>query len=200
MLTRELESFRDSVVTPRMMELLSNTEIPDGACYIDDLKVSFLDGRSCGHETLIEASGLSFQDGQVKAYRFSECDLSLNDFLAAHKDCVFLSDGSLLVSDELQEMELRTVIRNRQDCEKLFPEMNSQVDKNIEFWSLVFEKMKHLFRDQEKESQTTRKLSLNEQISHASEITKNHLAPQTQSILDHITEFSTNANSIDPER
>lgn len=150
MLTRELESFRDSVVTPHMMELFSNTEIPDGACY--------------------------------------------------NKDCVFLSDGSLLVSDELQEMELRTVIRNRQDCEKLFPEMNSQVDKNIEFWSLVFEKMKHLFRDQGKESQATRKLSLNEQISHASEITKNHLAPQTQSILDHITEFSTNANSIDPER
>lgn len=164
---RDLEYFRDHVAIPRMMQLFENTEIPEGACYIDDLQVSYLDGRNCGHESLIEASGLSYKGGKVEKYHFSECDISLNDFLVSHKDCVFLSDGQLLVADELQEMELRTYIRNKQDCEKLFPLMKCEQDMKYEFTSIVYEKMKYLLNTQEKEVPAADKPSLDERINKA---------------------------------
>lgn len=164
---RDLESFRDYVANPRMLQIFEKTELPEGVCYIDTLNVSFLDGRSCGHETLIEASGLIFKSGNVEEYQFSECDISLNDFLSSHKNYVFLSDGSLFVSDELAEMELRTLIRNLQICEKLFSEMKCHEDMNIEPASLFYEKMKYLFKTKGKESPVLNKPSLDAQIANS---------------------------------
>lgn len=166
---RDMEHFRDTVAMPTMMRLFENTFIPDGACYIDNLEIHFLDGRSCGHESLIEASGLAYRDGRVEEYRFSECDISVDEFLAAHKDCHFLTDGKLLVSDELEDMELRTRIRSMRGCERLFPLLRTQEEMAVDFGSAEYEKMKHLLNIQQIKSLGHESPSLNDAIDKARE-------------------------------
>ena len=135
---RDLRQFRDQVAMPRMLQIFENTPIPDGACYINNLEIRFLDGNNCGYDTLIEASGLSYRDGRVEEYRFSELDVSFEEFLAAHKDSLFVWDGNLVVSDELEKLELHARLCNRQECEKLFPLMKCPEEMRLEFEPIGF--------------------------------------------------------------
>lgn len=148
---RDLEEFRDSVANPRMEQLIESTQIPEGACYINQLEVSFLDGRSCGQESLIEATGLLYQDGKVEKYHFSELDIGMDEFLAKHEGAVFVAGGSLHITDELEQMDLRTNLGNSRECGKLFPQMSYTQEMIVEDTPLSFEKMKHLLQTQQKE-------------------------------------------------
>lgn len=93
MTPEELKRFKEEVADPRMREIFDNTVIPEGACFIDKVEIGFLDGRSCGFESVIEASGLQYADGKVQEYQYSETDVSVDEFVEAHKGCSFISDG-----------------------------------------------------------------------------------------------------------
>lgn len=164
---RDLQQFRDQVAMPRMMQLFENTPIPDGARYIDNLKVCFLDGNNCGYDFLIEASGLSYRNGKVEEYRFSELDVSFGEFLASHQDCLFVWDGDLVVSNELEKLELRARLCNRQECEKLFHFMKCPEEMRVDYEPIGFEKMKHLLKTQEKEAATEKLPPLGEAMGKA---------------------------------
>ena len=141
----ELMVFKENIAVPRMMEIFEKTEIPEGLCIIDNAKISFLDGRSCGHETLMEASGLVYKDGKVSQYSYEELDVSVADFVEAHKGAVLLLDGKFQVFDELQEMDIQTVIRSLDCCIKVFPELEKLNDLEFDGPSFVWEKMKFLY-------------------------------------------------------
>ena len=163
----DLRHFRDQVAMPRMMQLFENTPIPDGARYIDSLKVCLLDGNNCGYDSLIEASGLSYRNGKVEEYRFSELDVSFGEFLTAHKDSLFVWDGDLVVSNVLEKMELRARLCNRQECETLFPFMKCPEEMHLEFEPIGFEKMKYLLKTQEKEKAAEKLPPLGEAMGKA---------------------------------
>lgn len=141
----ELIAFRDKVALPKLLELFENTQIPDGACYIDKVAINLLDGRSCGCETQYRASGYQYKDGQVTKYEFDETDIDLGAFCEVHKDCIFVTDGKLIVSDELCEMELNTVLRNINVCGKLFPELANIPEMNMAHAPVPYYKMEHLY-------------------------------------------------------
>lgn len=144
----DLKEFRDNVATPRMMELFEKTQIPEGTCYIDHLEISFLDGRSHGADSRIQASGMVYRDGKVEEYHYDECDVDLSEFYAEHKDCIFISDAPLRVGDELAEMDLNSVIRNIGQCERIFHQFKAPDDIKMEMVSIGYEKMNHLLSAQ----------------------------------------------------
>ena len=146
MLVRELEEFRDRVAIPRMQKLLDSITIPEGMCCIDNLDISFYDGRSCGTDSEIKASGLRYQNGKVEAYQYDEYDVSVGEFAAAHNDCVFISDGKLCIWNELEETEIRSLIRNLDSCAQLFPELKESANINIRTDVMEYVKMQHLYK------------------------------------------------------
>jgi len=156
----DLKEFRDNVAMPRMMQLFENTQIPEGACYIDNLEFGFLDGRSCGVDSHILASGLVYRDGRAEKYVYDEYDVDLNTFFVAHKDCIFVSGGRLRVEDELDEIDMSTRIRNIGTCQKAFSWFDVLPNINIRMVSDEYEKLKYLLENQ---PQT----SLDEQIGVA---------------------------------
>lgn len=146
----DLKEFRDNVAMPRMKQLFDNTEIPDGACYIDKLELEFLDGRSCGVDSHVLASGLVYNDGQAEKYTYDEYDVDFNDFFTTHKDCIFISDGPLCICDELDEMDLHTRIRNIDNCKKIFSWLDVSSEIKVEMTSIQYEKLKYLLENQQK--------------------------------------------------
>ena len=164
----DLIQFRDTVAIPCMMKLFEKTSIPDGTCYIDNLEISILDGRNCGFDSRIQASGLSYRNGVAEKYLYDECDVVLSDFLAKHKDTIFISDGSLRICDELEELDLSTRIRNIRDCGRFFYWLESPKEIKIELVSIQYEKLKYLLAQRERESQVKCSSSVDAQISNAS--------------------------------
>lgn len=144
----DLIRFRDEVATPRMTELFEKTQIPEGTCYIDNLEVSFLDGRSVGVENRIQASGMVFRAGKAEVYHYDECDVDLSEFYAGHKDYIFISDAPLRVSDDLAEMDLHTVMRNINACERIFHQFKAPEEIKMEMVSVPYEKMKSLLSNE----------------------------------------------------
>lgn len=156
----DLKVFRDNVAMPRMMQLFVNTEIPDGACYIDNLELGFLDGRSYGVDSHIMASGLVYRDGRAEKYTYNDYNVDFNDFFTLHKDCIFISDGKLRINDDMDEMDLYTKIRNIETCKKIFPWLDISSEIKVEMTSIQYEKVKYLLENQQK-------TSLDEQIGVA---------------------------------
>lgn len=154
----ELKTFKKAVAEPRMKQIFANTEIPKGMVYINELGVSFLDGRSCGFETRIVASGYEYKDGKVCEYCYDELDVSFDEFVRLHKNAVFSADGDFKVEDELDNLSVRTNIGNHSRCAVLFPDLTVAKELNIESRSLEGLKMEALYAD---------KVSLDEKISEA---------------------------------
>ncbi len=140
----DLKEFRDNVAQPLMMELFEKTNIPDGTCYIDNIEISFLDGRNCGFESRIQASGMVYLNGKAQEYHYEDLDVETSDFFLEHQDCIFVTDGSLRVVDELDEMDLTARIRNLRECERIFHQFTCPDNLKMEMISIEYEKMKHL--------------------------------------------------------
>lgn len=155
--------YRNEAPSPLMQRLFDKTQIPEGTCYIDHLEISSLDGRSCGFESYIRASGLKYLNGRAEQYLYEEYDVPLKDFFAQHADCIFLSDGALQFHDEVGEMSLSTVIRNIKAGERLFPWFESPADLTMEMTSVAYEKLCHLHDEAQKSAP-----SLSDKISSAS--------------------------------
>jgi len=161
----ELRQFSDTVATPRLMELFEKTVIPDGTCFIDSLEISFFDGRSFGVESQIKASGLLYREGTVESYSYDECDIDIDDFMAEHKDCFFVSDGLLRIMDEIAELEVSSKIRNIGKCSEFFFQLSAPKELKIESSSIMYEKMKYLLH----EGNANSKAPLSEQIDTAAQ-------------------------------
>lgn len=155
--------YRNEAPSPLMQRLFDKTQIPEGTCYIDHLEISSLDGRSCGFESYIRASGLKYLNGRAEQYLYEEYDVPLKDFFAQHADCIFLSDGALQVNDQVQELSLNTVIRNIGASAKLFHWMESPTDLTMEMATVAYEKLCYLFDEAPKAA-----TSLSDKISSAS--------------------------------
>lgn len=185
----DLKEFRDNVAMPRMMQLFANTEIPDGACYIDNLEFGFLDGRSCGVDSHILASGLVYRDGRAEKYVYDEYDVDFNSFFLAHKDCVFISDGKLRINDDLDEMELNTRIRNIEACKKFFPWFDISSEIKYEMSSIQYEKAKYLFENGNLSSQN----EINESFSSLDSKIDNAKAQQKEAEISFGTKEIENS-------
>ena len=140
----DLTEFRDNIANPRLLQLFEKTSIPEAARYIDKLEFSSLDGRNCGFDSRIQASGLCYHNGRAEEYVYDECDVELADFFAEHQDCVFISDGSLRIYDELAEMDLSTRIRNMGACDRFFHWFESPKDFAPVLTSIEYEKLCYL--------------------------------------------------------
>lgn len=168
---RDLHWFRDNIAIPRMQQLLYNTTIPEGYCCITSLDISILDGRSCGVDSILRAEGLLFRNGKVEPYSFETYDFESTDFFQRHASSIFLSDGKLHISGELEEMEINTVLRNLDTCAGLFPELRPAASMNVERSPLEYLKMQKLLED-------AKKAELNAKIDSILAKRKEHPTPQ----------------------
>lgn len=164
MLIRELESFKHEIADPRIKELLENTEIPDGMCCIDNLDISFLDGRSCGIDYSIMASGYFYKNGIVNKYLYDEFDIPVSKFAELHKDCVFIAEGSLSVWHQLDDTEINSKICHLNSCSKMYTELSEAGTLDIKRNCIEYMKMAHLY-----DSEHNKYVSLSERISSASD-------------------------------
>lgn len=163
----ELKSFKENVADPRMKEIFDRTKVPEGLCVINNLLISYLDGRNCGYDSMIEASGLKYNNGKVEKYSYEEMDVSVAEFAKNHKDCIFLLDGKLQVTNELQEMEIHTVMRGLflSGLPKMYPELEELYGLNFDEPTFEWEKMKHLYSSELKEKSNEK--DLDKQILNA---------------------------------
>lgn len=145
----ELNEFYNNTASARMIQLFEKTVIPEGSCYIDRVEVTSLDGRNCGFDSRIQASGLFYRNGRVEEYCFDEVDMDLSDFFDIHRDAVFISDGTLRVCDEVQEMDLTTKIRNMGNCDRFFHWFESPKDFAPVLTSIEYEKLCYLLNSQQ---------------------------------------------------
>lgn len=168
--SEELLQFRESVAFPALKKLFERTDIPDGFCCINELSVSFLDGRSCGVDSEIKATGLLFKNGEVEEYEFCEIDMDFAEFVDSHKNCVFMSDGTLKFRNELDEFEINTVMRQFALCARICPDLEAYVHLDLASSTsekgIQFEKMMYLFETDDFLS-LGQKPSLNEQMASA---------------------------------
>ena len=152
----ELQWFKENVADPAMERLFANTNIPEGFCCIDKLDIQFIDGRSWGTDSCIIATGLLYKDGKVEEYSYEETDFDVDEFVQAHKDCVFLSDGKLHISNELEETEINSTIRKLDSFSVLYSGLPQAKDMSFVFDSIEFLKMKHILEAEEKNSRMSR--------------------------------------------
>lgn len=166
MTPEEIQKFKRDVADPRMKQLLANVTVPEGFCCINNLEMSFWDGRSYGAATQFIATGLQKQNGSITEYVFDEIDISCADFVDLHKNCVFISDGSLKIYDQLDNLTLTTDIGNLSyRCIDIFPELSDCSRLVLGPSSkLEFLKMKELFAE---EAGLNQKTSLVEKIESA---------------------------------
>lgn len=144
----ELIQFRDSVAAPAMKRLLDNTELVEGACFIDRMSLSYLDGRSWGVDCVFKASGLVCENGVVKPFECYAEDEEFGDFLQKLKSCVFISAGEVFITNELMELELKTTMRCASALVPLFEDV--ALLNNIErcFESLEYLKMCYIYQQE----------------------------------------------------
>ena len=121
----DLVKFEKEVAGPRQREILQKTKVQEGTRFLMDLKVSILDGRCNGVDSRIEANGLVYENGEVKKYHYEEMDVTTKDFVDAHKDYKFAYDAVFELFDEIEELQLSTVIRSTAFLEALYPELKS---------------------------------------------------------------------------
>ncbi|MBQ8039703.1 MAG: hypothetical protein IJ274_07545 [Lachnospiraceae bacterium] len=141
----ELVIFRENVVAPRMRRIIEETEIPEGLCYLTKLEISFLDGRNCGYESQIKADGLLYQNGKVTEYHYEEMDATVEEFVKAHAGCRFMSDAKFTLYDEMEEMEIQTVMRTSSHLARLYPDLGKLREIPMDLSSFEWVKMKFLY-------------------------------------------------------
>ena len=170
MTPEEIRKFKREVAEPRIQQLLSTISIPEGFCCINNLEMSFWDGRSYGADTQFIASGLKKENGVIVEYAFEEINITCAEFVDAHKDSIFLADGDLKIYDQLDNLTLTTDIRNLcYRCVEIFPELADCRNLNIQTSDLEFLKMKELLVEQSKIDSHEEKTSLSEKIQAAAE-------------------------------
>lgn len=112
MTPEELKKFKNEVADPAMNRLLNSAVLVDGHCYINNVDIAYVDGRSWGVECIFKATGFEFSDGVVKYFELEVADVGFNEFLDKIRDCFLITDGKVTIDDELNEAHLTTTIRS----------------------------------------------------------------------------------------
>lgn len=145
---KDLITFKETVADPVSKAVFDAIQIPDGFCCIDNMSICYLDGRSCGVDSLIQASGLVFKDGTVEEYTYSQQDVSFEDFVQSQSGHVFLADGILQFADELEELEVKTNIFGFRHLVKLREDLGAyqklRLSSCFSEHFTWYQKMKHL--------------------------------------------------------
>ena len=149
---KELQDFSNNIASPVLGHMFETTDIPEGFCCIDNLDIHIFDGRSCGRETEFTASGLIYQNGEVKEYQFFEYDIDFADFIEAHKNCVFISNGKLTILNDLEEYEIKTIISRFDICAAICHDVKNYNQLTFEFnfsdVGMKFTKMRWIYESQ----------------------------------------------------
>lgn len=146
----DLVKFEKEVADPRQREILQKTKVQEGTRFLMGLKVLVLDGRCSGADSRIEANGLVYENGEVKKYHYEEMDVTIKDFVDAHKDYKFTYDAVFELFDEMEELELSTVVRSTTFLESLYPELKPLREMNIvDSWEWI--KMEFMYDNNFKE-------------------------------------------------
>ena len=169
----EIKQFKKDIADPRMCDIYTHTQIPAGACYIDSLNIEFLDGRSCGVESVIEACGVFEKDGAIEKYSFYAQDISVSEFVEKHREFSFLGDGQLRVYDELDDLEINTRLQNENRCADIFKELECLEQLSFVSQDFVYLKMKAVLEhdplvQQEAQKTGSLKQALDQKIQAAS--------------------------------
>ncbi len=143
----DLQRFRVEVAEPAMMRLFANTNIPEGFTCIDQLDISFLDGRSCGTDSQIKAAGVQYKDGKAEKYAYEKTDFDLAEFIQDHQNCVFIAGGTLCIYDQLEETEIKSTIRNLDTFALLLRDVPNRDALTIVGDCAEYLKLKHLQRE-----------------------------------------------------
>lgn len=141
MTPNDIKHFKKEIADPRMRDIFANTEIPAGSGYIDSLNIQFLDGRSCGVESVIEASGVVEKDGKIEKFDFYAQDITVAEFANEHRDYFFLGEGNFRVFDELDDLEINGKMWNYGRCTSIFQELASLNDLSFISPDFVYMKM-----------------------------------------------------------
>lgn len=110
---------------------MRNVIIPDGKTVAHNLTIGFLDSSLCGVETTIRASGVVYKDGRFEQFEISEEDISVKEFLEAHKTWTFYAYGSVHIFDELNYVDMDVAPINFGKYKSLFPEL-ADIDLPLE--------------------------------------------------------------------
>lgn len=149
----ELMAFRKHISEPIDSKLFDKVELNDGMAFIDCLEVYYLDGRNCGHDCRMIASGLKMADGEVVPFEHEEFDVSLKKFLS-ELDYPFISQGHLLIEDEINPVEIKTKLCNATRCASIFNEFHCMEDKTYLGNSIEYEKMARIHGESFEETPT----------------------------------------------
>lgn len=146
----DLVKFEKEVAGPRQKEILQKTKVQERTRFLMNLKVSILDGRCNGADGRIEANGLVYENGEVKRHHYEEMDVTIQDFVDAHKDYKFAYDAVFELFDEIEELQLSTVIRSTAFLEALYPELKSLREMDVvDSWEWI--KMEFMYDNNFKE-------------------------------------------------
>lgn len=146
MTSEELKYFAENIANPIMKKVFENTEIKDGACYIDNITISFLDGRNCGFDSRIEASGYSYIDGKAEKFTYDEMDVKLSDFVK--ENMIFISEGNVHIIDEMMNVDLRTDFQNFSNVRGCFFWLNDEPKLDSKLFCIEYEKTKNMVEEE----------------------------------------------------
>lgn len=111
MTPEELKRFKNEIADPTMQRLMSSAKLEEGLCFIEKIKLNYIDGRSWGCDSVFEAEGLIYQDGKVQPFAVEIVDEKFNVFFESLRDCYVLAEAEVVIADELNETEIKTTFR-----------------------------------------------------------------------------------------
>ena len=141
---QELKHFKEEIHDKRMEQILNKTEINDGQVFIDNIKITYSDGRSYGFDVLYQIFGSVYIDGNVEEFEEEYADISVEEFLAILEDKTVIGYGDFSVIDDEKPLTIETKIEFAVDCASMFEDLAKFESLKYERESLQYEKLSFL--------------------------------------------------------
>ncbi len=148
----DLVKFEKEIAGPRRKEILKKTKVQEGTLFLTGLEISILDGRSSGVDSRIKARGLKYENGEVIDYDYEKMDVTIQEFVEEHKNYNFSYEAEFKLFDEIEELELSTVVRSVAFLEPLWQSLKHLRDIDI-VDSFEFIKMEFMYQNVMKEDE-----------------------------------------------
>lgn len=141
---QDLKHFKETVHDKCMEQILSKTEIKEGQVFIDNINITYSDGRSYGFDVLYQISGAVYVNGNVEKFEEEYADISVEEFLAILKDKTVIGYGDFTVTNDEKPLTITTKIEFAVDCVPMFEELSKFESLKYEKESLQYEKLSFL--------------------------------------------------------
>ena len=141
---QDLKHFKETVHDKRMEQILSKTEIKEGQVFIDNINITYSDGRSYGFDVLYQISGAVYVNGNVEEFEEEYADISVEEFLAILEDKTVIGYGDFTVTNDEKPLTITTKIEFAVDCVPMFEELSKFKSLKYEKESLQYEKLSFL--------------------------------------------------------